>query len=224
MIALLICACICACDTHTVEDHLRIAAELEKAGNLDSALEHLDVAVARNPKHLWARLERGTMRSRMGDQAGAIAEDDTVVRLDPGNTTAYFNRALAKGRASDHVGALNDLKQAMRVNNPMGSFEVTFMPTDDPNDTESPDYDIPQGDLAYAFALTYLELDSDAAALDWLNNSLVLGSNTSDCFYERGILLLKHGQDSAGCADLERASILRDDRAVKAWGKHCSKR
>ena len=216
------------CDIRTAEDHIRIANELEAVGDLDSALQHLDRAIARNPDHLWSRLERGVLRSAIGDHAGAIADDTEVLQRDQTNVTAYFNRSLARGRMKDHLGALSDLEPAMLIKSPgwnaqgSRSVHVIFERVDNPwVGARRPEFDIPMDDIAFAFALTYLELDSADKAYDWLSHCIDRSVHLSDCLYERGILLLNHGRVAEGCADLEQATAMKDDRALMAWGKHC---
>ncbi len=217
------------CQVRTADDHLRIAGELEAAGQVDSALVHLDEAVRKDGQHLWARLERGVLRSHLGDQAGAIADDDTVLALDPDNQTALFNRALAKGRMGDHVGAVNDLEALMRLKSPGWDENAPGTPRVFVEMTgnawlgiEPPEFDIPYPHVAYAFALSYLELDSAAKAHDWLSICIDKGFEVGSCLYERGILLLNHGLQAEGCGDLEQAAIQRHEEARNAWTRHCA--
>lgn len=217
------------CQVRTADDHLRIAGELESAGQRDSALYHLNEAVRKDGKHLWARIERGVLRSHLGDHAGAIADDDTVLALDPDNQTALYNRALAKGRMGVHAGAANDLEAVMRLKSPgwdendPGNPRVFVEATGNPwLGIEPPEFDIPYAHVGYAFALSYLELDSAAKAYDWLSVCIDQGFEVGNCLYERGILLLRHGRDPEGCADLEQAAIQRHTEARNAWTRHCA--
>jgi tetratricopeptide (TPR) repeat protein len=217
------------CQVRTADDHLHIAGELEAAGRTDSALVHLDEAVRKDGQHLWARIERGVLRSQLGDHAGAIADDDTVLVQDPDNQTALFNRALAKGRMGDHVGALNDLEAVMRLKSPgwdenaPGTPRVFVEMTGNAGlGIEPPEFDIPYTHLGYAFALSYLELDSAAKAHDWLSVCIDQGFEAANCLYERGILLLDHGLQAEGCGDLEQAAIQRHEEARNAWTRHCA--
>lgn len=224
----LIVLLVAGCDLRTAEDHIRIANELEAVGDLDSALYHLDRAIARDPDHSWARLERGVLRSKIGDNAGAIADDTEVLQRDQANVTAYFNRSLARGRMKDHIGALNDLVQAMRIKSPgwnaqgSRSGHVIFERVDNPwIGVSAPEFDVPLDDIAFAFALTYLELDSAEKAHDWLSYCIDNGVQLSDCLYQRGVLRCNNGHKSEGCADLEQATSMKDDRALMAWGRYC---
>lgn len=217
------------CRVRTADDHLRIAGELEAAGQVDTALYHLDEAVRKDGKHLWARIERGALRSHLGDQAGAIADDDTVLALDPDNQTALFNRALAKGRMGDHVGAVTDLEAVMRLkspgweeNNPANARVFVELTGNPGLGIEPPEFDIPYAHVGYAFALSYLELDSAAKAYDWLSICIDEGFEVGNCLYERGLLLIRHGRSAEGCGDLEQAAIQRHAEAQKAWTRHCA--
>jgi tetratricopeptide (TPR) repeat protein len=217
------------CHLRTADDHLRIAVELEAAGQSDSALFHLNEAVRKDGRHLWARMERGVLRSHLGDHAGAIADDDTVLALDPGNQTALFNRALAKGRMGDHKGAVDDLGSVMRSKSPgwdendPGSQRAFVELTGNAGlGIEAPEFDIPYANVGYAFALSYLELDSAAKAYDWLSVCIGEGFEVPTCLYERGILLLRHGRHAEGCGDLEQAAIQRHTEAQNAWTRQCA--
>ncbi|MFN6116357.1 MAG: tetratricopeptide repeat protein [Flavobacteriales bacterium] len=217
------------CQVRTTDDHLRIASALEAAGQSDSALVHLNEAVRKDGKHLWARIERGVLRSHLGDHAGARADDDTVLALDPENQTALFNRALAKGRLGDHAGAVNDLETLMRLKSPgwdenaPGNAHVFMEMTGNAGmGIEPPEFDVPYKHVGYAFALSYLELDSTVKAYDWLSVCIEQGFEVGNCLYERGILLLRHGRNAEGCSDLEQAAIQRHEEARNAWTRHCA--
>ncbi|MBL7980303.1 MAG: hypothetical protein JNL52_00700 [Flavobacteriales bacterium] len=217
------------CHIRTADDHLRIAGELETAGQRDSALFHLNEAVRKDGKHLWARIERGALRSHLGDHAGAIADDDTVLALNPDNQTALFNRALAKGRMGDHVGAVDDLEAVMQLKSPEwagnndGRIHVFLKFTFSPGwGIESAEFEVPHEHVAFEMAMNYLELDSASRAYDWLSESIHGGFEVANCLYERGILLLRQGRNQEGCTDLEQAAIQRHTEARNAWTRHCA--
>jgi tetratricopeptide (TPR) repeat protein len=165
----------------------------------------------------------------LGDHAGARADDDTVLALDPENQTALFNRALAKGRLGDHAGAVNDLETLMRLKSPgwdenaPGNAHVFMEMTGNAGmGIEPPEFDVPYKHVGYAFALSYLELDSTVKAYDWLSVCIEQGFEVGNCLYERGILLLRHGRNAEGCSDLEQAAIQRHEEARNAWTRHCA--
>lgn len=224
---LLLSVLVSGCDLRTADDHLHIAVALEEAGNVDSAMTHLDLAVNRDPDHLWARLDRGALRSQSGDQAGAIADDDEVIRRDPNNMTAYFNRALARQRSGDAKGALADLRHTYELktggeDDPRVS-RIIFEPADDPwLGIQKPEFDIPMADIAYCLAIAYLDVDSVRDGYRWLNYCIQRNIHVDECSYQRGSILYNNGDTVNGCADLERAALLHHPEALRAWNRHCT--
>lgn len=70
--------------------HLAAAADAAMHGQLPRALAHLDQAVAQAPGEPEPLRQRGVVRSRLGDRAGAAQDFSAVLRLQPAHPRAEF--------------------------------------------------------------------------------------------------------------------------------------
>jgi len=75
-------------DQHSSQVYLRLAAEYVKIGLMSQALEYAEQAVAKNPKHVEARLLVGGIYSSMKAYDKAIAQYEEILKANPENTDA----------------------------------------------------------------------------------------------------------------------------------------
>jgi tetratricopeptide (TPR) repeat protein len=91
-------------------------------GRPEEALDDCTRAAALAPPALRpsALHNRGTLRHRSGDLAGAEADLTRAIELDPGRVDARVNRAAARKDSGDLAGALADLELALEQLPPGG--------------------------------------------------------------------------------------------------------
>jgi len=60
--------------------------------DFEQALRHLSHAIHHDPRHVWAHLNRGSVRQAHGDAAGAFRDYSRAIELDPRRAEAWTNR------------------------------------------------------------------------------------------------------------------------------------
>ena len=100
-----------------------LAMEMADIGNdresnqvMDSAMRDFDEAVAANPERGRARLCRGLVYARRGQQGQAIEDFSKAIELNPDDAKARFNRAEMLLLRGDHERALKDYFEVTRMN------------------------------------------------------------------------------------------------------------
>jgi tetratricopeptide (TPR) repeat protein len=91
------------------------ARELDMKERFPESLKIYDVLLTMYPEQGMAYHDRGGLKTRMGDYAGAIADLGKAIEFDSGNNSvgdSYTLRARAKRAAGDEAGALEDEKLA----------------------------------------------------------------------------------------------------------------
>jgi tetratricopeptide (TPR) repeat protein len=76
----------------------------------------LDEAIRRAPGSAEAYAERGSVRARLGDLDGAVADYTKVVALESRQGDPLFNRCLARTSQGDHRGAITDCSTVISEN------------------------------------------------------------------------------------------------------------
>lgn len=81
---------------------IKIQADRKYAqGKNTSALSKLNRVLKLNPDILEAYINRGGVKSSLGNYVEAIEDYDKAVQLSPSNTAAYYNRGRAKSRLGE---------------------------------------------------------------------------------------------------------------------------
>ena len=62
-------------------------------------------------------INRGIVKSDLGDRYGAIADYTKSIELNPNDSRAYWNRCLEKFRLGDNNGACRDARYALKLGN-----------------------------------------------------------------------------------------------------------
>jgi serine/threonine protein kinase/lipoprotein NlpI len=77
------------------------------------ALAALDKALALEPRHYWALMQRGACRLEQGDLLLAIGDFSEAIRVQADLPFGYFNRGNAFVRAGKHEAAIADYSRAV---------------------------------------------------------------------------------------------------------------
>ena len=85
-----------------------------EASDVDGAIANLSHAIELDPRRPFALAERGSMRSRKGDDAGAIEDLTRAIALAPGSAKLWANRGAV--RTPEHPDeAIADLTKALEL-------------------------------------------------------------------------------------------------------------
>lgn len=95
---------------------LNRAAAWEALGRMSEAEADLDTALAFAPGEADEILgRRATVRLRIGNVAGAVADCDRAIAAGTRRPTPFIVRAIARMQLGDRPGAVRDLREALRL-------------------------------------------------------------------------------------------------------------
>jgi eukaryotic-like serine/threonine-protein kinase len=99
----------------TARDYCLLAASLVRRDGVHTrqAIEALEEALALNPKHYWAYVQRGVLRMQRGENALAAADFGSAVGLWPEYALGYFNLGCALLRAGQPDDAVAQFTLAL---------------------------------------------------------------------------------------------------------------
>ncbi len=95
--------------------HMLRGRRAYRAGQLEAAAEAFRAAVASEPDSVAARVNLGTVLSRLGDAAGAVLQFRAALELEPDNPTARFNLGSLLASQGHFESAIAELAEATRL-------------------------------------------------------------------------------------------------------------
>ena len=107
------------------KDYIDIAREKIVAGDMDAALEGLNVAIDENASSNVYTL-RGEVYMQMGEYQKALADFDSALEIDGVNAVAFYDRALLNMRLENYEAALVDINNALAAQSMKPSDVLTL--------------------------------------------------------------------------------------------------
>lgn len=164
--------------------------------NLNAALSDFDMQVKIKPTY-EAYYNRGSAKSQLNDNVGAIADYTKAINLNPNFSMAFNNRGWAKFELKNYTAALTDLNKAIEL---------------DPNNSVA--YDSRQ---ETKFALG--DLDGSLSDCD---KALELDPECSNALLFKGRIHFKKGNKKKACEYWEQAINLGNEKANEYLTKYCT--
>jgi serine/threonine-protein kinase len=155
---------------------------------LRDAVADYDVALRVNPHFAPGHLNRGTARSMLGDDDGALRDFDEALKLRPDYASAYTNRGALLQARGELDRAIADYDEAIRLDPNLGGAYCN---------------------RAYA----YFEKKRIREALDDFARAVELEPRKLQVRVLRGTVLLQSGDAGAALEDLDIAAELAPDNA-----------
>ena len=85
-----------------------------KKGEVDRAIQDLNIAIQLNPDYAKAYNNRGVVYGLKGDFDRAIADHNTAIKLNPNYAETYNNRGIAYREKGDFDRAISDFNTAIK--------------------------------------------------------------------------------------------------------------
>lgn len=102
-------------DPHAFMDAPAIARESYQKGDFESALEHLQAAVAKNPRDAESLNNLGQVLVRLEKTAEALPYFDRAIELNPDRWSYQFNRARAAGLLGQWSDCIAGYRRAQQL-------------------------------------------------------------------------------------------------------------
>jgi hypothetical protein len=92
-----------------------LANYYDAANNADEAMKYYDLSLSRNSNYLLALNNRGILKGKAGNIAGAISDFDNAIRIKPDYAEAYYNRGVAIYQTGGRDKACQDWNTALKL-------------------------------------------------------------------------------------------------------------
>ncbi len=111
------CSCLFPGGGETKESLVNRAADKERAGDLEGALEDLDKALEKDPEYTVALYNRGTVKLEMKYYDDAVKDFERAIEMGTRLTEVYNNCGVARLQMKDYNGAIQDFTESIRLQN-----------------------------------------------------------------------------------------------------------
>lgn len=164
------------------------------------AIELCTKVIELKPDMVEAYINRGVLKSDVGDYEGAMKDYNKAIELDPKDATAYFNRGNLKDTLGDMNGALLDYDKAIALDSKYVScFINRGCLKNDLGDNIGALKDLnkaielnPTDITAYNNrAIVLMQMGELNKAIDTVNDALVLDGNDYRIWETKGVICMK---------------------------------
>jgi tetratricopeptide (TPR) repeat protein/S1-C subfamily serine protease len=189
------------------------------------AIAIYDLLIIKQPT-AYFYLNRGTIRSDLGDNQAAIADFDLAITLHPSYDSAYYNRGLVKYNVNQKKSAIIDFDRAITINPQLAQAYVNrgIIKSDLKQYKEAMvDYDRAiaiNPNLAISYnsrGLARYDLGQKNDAIIDFDRAIAIDPNFYQAYYNRGSRKFKLGEKQAAIVDLDRAIAINPNYA-QAYG------
>lgn len=207
-----------SCDFKSSADYNAEAEKLENEGRYEEAIILLDKAIEKDPKNIYALINRGVDKSILEDYEGAINDYTRIIEIDSDNALAFLNRGKNKKRLEDYQGAIEDFEKAIKTKGGeliyIDKVENSFVET-------GLEFDVSMEEIRFERGIALYNIDSLKLAFDDFKFCIDKNFEKPASFYWRGIIYGAYGMNQEGCADLKNAQELGDPDAQEMIDKYC---
>lgn len=173
----------------------RGTALLRQGMDYRSADRDLSFFVERHPKDYRGYLNRGIVRSLLGEYEAALKDYERTVELAPSNAPAYFNRGNTYLNLGDIAHAVKDY-------------------------TRSLDMEAGEENVFHNRGIAYVRMGEMEKALDDFSHAIECDPLDGEAYLRRGWIYAQLGKKSRSTGDWERARSLGIDAAQRYLEKY----
>jgi len=194
------------------------AEKLEAEGKYKEAIILLDQAIEKDPKNIYALLNRAVDKSILEDYTGALEDYSTIIGIDPDNTLAIFNRGKNKWRLEDFSGAIADFNKAIKTK---GGEHLYIEKTENGLIDTGSEFDVLMEEIKFSRGLAYYDIDSMKLAFEDFSFCIQKNHETAESYYWRGAIYLYFEMKKEACKDLDKSDELGNEYAKTMLEENC---
>lgn len=165
-------------------------------GKYQSMLEDCNFLIQSNPSNAYHFYTRGSAKSGLDDNYGAISDYTSAIKLDPSISMFWNNRGWSKFELNNLKGALEDVNKAIEL---------------DPSNSVALD----------SRAEIYFNLKEYQKAIENCNAALEIDSSLTNCYFIRGRAKYRTNDKDGACEDWNKASNNGHEEAMKYIIDYC---
>lgn len=208
------------CDFKSSVDYTKEAEILEQKGKYAEAIPLLDKALKKDPRNVYALINRGVDKSYLEDFEGAIEDYTKIIEIDSDNALAYLNRGKNKKRIGNFISAIEDFDLAIKTK---GSEIFYFDRIENPSIDNGFEFDVEMEEIRFERGIAYYHIDSLLASYNDFNFCIQNKYEIAESLYHRGLIHIAYGNSIEGCRDLSKAHELNFQSAKESIDLYCNK-
>jgi tetratricopeptide (TPR) repeat protein/S1-C subfamily serine protease len=160
---------------------------LTRKKRAQEAIEIYDAIISRR-QEAYAYLNRGIVKSTLGQKQSAIADYDRAITINPNYAEAYFVRGLEKHNPGQEQAAIADYDRAITINS---NYANAY----------------------YYRGLAKSHLGQKQAAITDYDRAIAINPSHAEAYYYRGQIKDNAGQKQAAITDYDRAITINPNYA-----------
>lgn len=200
-------------------------------GNDNVVIFVCNKAIKINPSYSEAYLLRGTSKSNLKDNKGALEDFEKAIQINPNYTEAYFQMGNIKTELNDDKGAISDFTKAIQLgpdgpkflNRALAKFRLEDYRGAILDFTNAIELINPKIVKAYkGRGLCKGKLGDYRGAIADYSEVIEINPKDGEAYYLRGISKFMLKDKNSGCLDLSKAGELGYEEAYDTIKKYCN--
>ena len=220
VIPILFCLILTSCNLKLSDYYNSEAQKLESEGKYEEAIVLLDKAIRKNPKNIYALMNRGVDKSLLKDYQGAIEDYSRIIEIDESNTLAYMNRGKNKARLEDYAGAIEDFDKAIKTKGGesfwMDKVENSFFDT-------GFEFEVMMEEIRFERGYARYNNGNFQAAFDDFYFCIQRNFHLSENYYMSGLVYIAYEKVDEACEMFVKSKILGNPDAQEMIEMYCKK-
>ena len=214
---LILASCVNSSDRY----HSR-AEKLIAEGRYAEANVLLDRAIERNPRNIFALMDRGVNKSLLGDYAGAIEDYSRVIEIDSNKTLPWVNRGRNRVRLGDYHGAIEDFNKAIEtIGGERNSFFRFNLVDNIFFRVEACRFNVEMEEIRFERGFARYNIGELGKAYEDFRYAIRWGIDLPASFYMVGLIYLADGDIDLACEMFLKALMGRLSGVTETLNEHC---
>lgn len=189
---------------------------LQAQERYQEAIVAYDQAIKINP-HPWAYNNRSSVRAKLGDKEGALADVNKALEIDPDYAESYLQRSYIRSEWEDREGALADVNKALEIApNYADAYYSRGLLQYYRGDRAEAIADLGKAIrlnpnnayFYYSWGGRYSNEGDNQEAIFYYNKAIQLNPNYAEAYYDRGLAYSKLRDRQSALADFQKAVAL----------------
>ena len=218
VVFILFCLIATSCNIKLSDYYNSEAQKLESEEKFEEAIVLLDKAIKKNPKNIYALMNRGVDKSLLEDFNGAIEDYSRIIEINEQNTLAYLNRGKNKARIEDYEGAIEDFDKAIITKG--GEF-LWMDKVENPLIDNGFEFDVMMEEIRYERGFSRYNIGNYRVAYDDFIFCIQKNFHLSTNYYMAGLVFIAYQNMEEACEMFAKSKMYGNQDAQEMIDMYC---